>query len=730
MFTAISGMRNHQTMLDVISNNIANVNTVGYKAGRVMFRDLLSQTISGGSAASSFNNTGGVNPIQMGMGMSVASIDTIQTQGVMQATGNVTDLAMNGDGYFITQAGGQTLYTRAGNFNFDSAGQLVDAGGGVVQGWTAQRDPNSRAFVGFDPTGQVQYGSPNGLAPLTLDPSDPSKIGSIAIGAGMTIQPQETKNVTLVGNLDAGATAANLVNSAGLAGTTQLKVWDGGNPFGPPNDVPVMHTYTVGTATMDFPIVDSLGNAHSMSMTLMNLSGTQIPGAQGPDAAGNGAQVYGNNTWAWTVNLDPNDTSAHLLLDNSTFYDPSTYDPMNPITTTNSLVRISSSGLVSFNPNGSLNWVTYQDRNAEHFGTNVYDPLNPVPNDSTIPGGAQPFPLPGSWQNIADTDGWDGSTIGFEGAVVPSNNGAPATQWNNPDMGGIVLDLKKCSVGLVFQNVPDQALSTGVVAGPSGISAGQRVFTDGGAGLPPVAGITLTGESNPNIEDWYTQWFDIDWGTVSTITAADFDRSTSVVFNPAAPNFDTMTPGGDTNRDGIQAGDNIEGHDFAWDPYVQSDLNGGRDGMTQDATGSWQLIGGVMAYVPQSDARIDSQDGYQRGVLQSLQIDSRGVIVGGFTNGISQDLAQIAVANFQNPSGMIKQGATHFAPSVNSGNPVVGTAQTGGRGTIVSGVLEQSNVDLTSELTNMIVAQRGFEVNARVITTSDTILNTLINLGR
>ena len=135
LFTAISGMRNHQTMLDVISNNVANVNTVGYKAGRVVFRDLLSQTIMGASSANPLSNTGGVNAIQMGMGASVASIDTIQTQGSMQATGIVTDLALNGDGYFITQAGGQTLYTRAGNFNFDSAGQMVDASGGVVQGW-------------------------------------------------------------------------------------------------------------------------------------------------------------------------------------------------------------------------------------------------------------------------------------------------------------------------------------------------------------------------------------------------------------------------------------------------------------------------------------------------------------------------------------------------------------------------------------------------------------------
>jgi flagellar hook protein FlgE len=159
-------------------------------------------------------------------------------------------------------------------------------------------------------------------------------------------------------------------------------------------------------------------------------------------------------------------------------------------------------------------------------------------------------------------------------------------------------------------------------------------------------------------------------------------------------------------------------------------MNGLRDGLTQDVTGSWQLVNGVNAYVPNFGSPVITQDGYTQGVLQSLQIDSNGVIVGGFSNGKSQNLAQLAVASFENPAGLVKQGDTHFAPTVNSGNPVLGKAQEGGRGSIVSGVLEQSNVDLTNELTNMIVAQRGFEVNARMITTSDRILDTLVNMGR
>ena len=754
LFTAISGMRNHQTMLDVISNNVANVNTVGYKAGRVVFRDLLSQTIMGASSANPLSNTGGVNAIQMGMGASVASIDTIQTQGSMQATGIVTDLALNGDGYFITQAGGQTLYTRAGNFNFDSAGQMVDASGGVVQGWVAQQSTNTRAFVGIDANGRPVYSSPNPLTNLVVDSTNPANITSIRIDSNVAMQAQETKNITLQANLDAGATAANLVNSAGINGSvTQLQVYDGGIVASA--TPPALHTYTVGTTTINLPIVDSLGNTHNLAMTLTNLSGTIIPGSQPYDATAvppTPASVYQNNTWAWTINCDPADTSTRLALDNTTFFDPGSY---NPADQSSSLVRASSSGLVNFNPNGSLNWVAYGDRNAEHFGSNVTNGLlitQATNNDPTIPGGWQ-YGIGNTWTGSADGDIWNGSIIGFEGAAVPAGDEAadtsqPIGSINNPvpvpPLTGLwdspaPMDLKKCQVVLVYQNVPPSATGTVNPVGPTGTSAGQRVFSNTQA-LPGTLrqGLNIGGETTNLTEDWYTQWMDIDWGTVSTITAADFDRVNMAKMAPAVPPAgllpapDVLQTIGteDGVMDGAESGDKVEGHDFPWDPYVRSNLDGGRDGLTQDVAGTWQLYNGVMAYVPNFSSPVIGQDGYQRGVLQSLQIGSDGTIVGGYTNGNTLNLAQVAVASFSNPAGLVKQGDTHFVPSTNSGNVVVGRAQDGGRGTIVSGVLEQSNVDLTSELTNMIVAQRGFEVNARMVSTSDRILDTLVNMGR
>ncbi|WP_124070918.1 flagellar hook-basal body complex protein [Filibacter tadaridae] len=132
MYSGISGLKNFQTKLDVIGNNIANVNTYGFKKGRVIFKDLISQTVAGASGPGEAR--GGVNPKQVGLGSQIASIDTIHLGGSTQFTGNTLDLAISGDGFFQVKEGNETMYTRAGNFYMDSSGDLVDGDGRYVQG--------------------------------------------------------------------------------------------------------------------------------------------------------------------------------------------------------------------------------------------------------------------------------------------------------------------------------------------------------------------------------------------------------------------------------------------------------------------------------------------------------------------------------------------------------------------------------------------------------------------
>src|SRR3989442_7557766 len=122
MFAAVQALRNHQTFMDVVANNIANVNTTGFKSGRIDFEDVLNQTLRGAVAPSM--TRGGVNPIQVGLGVGIAAIDNFQTQGDLQSTGRVTDLAIQGDGYFQLSDGQQVIYSRDGSFDVGSDGKL------------------------------------------------------------------------------------------------------------------------------------------------------------------------------------------------------------------------------------------------------------------------------------------------------------------------------------------------------------------------------------------------------------------------------------------------------------------------------------------------------------------------------------------------------------------------------------------------------------------------------
>ncbi|NLI60789.1 MAG: flagellar hook-basal body complex protein, partial [Clostridiales bacterium] len=136
MFSGVSGLRTHQTKMDVIGNNIANVNTVGFKASRATFQEIYNQTLKAASAPTSAEGRGGINAQQVGLGVSVASIDVLHTQGGAQRTDKATDLALEGDGFFVLSDGVSNFYTRAGNFDVDPQGYLVSASGLKVQGWT------------------------------------------------------------------------------------------------------------------------------------------------------------------------------------------------------------------------------------------------------------------------------------------------------------------------------------------------------------------------------------------------------------------------------------------------------------------------------------------------------------------------------------------------------------------------------------------------------------------
>ena len=189
MFSAISGLRAHQTKLDVAGNNIANVNTVGFKGSQTVFEDTLSQVLRNGSAAS--DGVGGTNPAQVGLGVKVAGVTTNFGQGSTQNTGRATDFLISGDGFFVTESGNEKLYTRAGSFDYDGSGNLVTPDGARLQGWMATN-------------GTVNT---NGA------------IRDLTVPFGQVMQPERSTRGSVDGNLSSSAVAGTEVQ-------TQMQMYD------------------------------------------------------------------------------------------------------------------------------------------------------------------------------------------------------------------------------------------------------------------------------------------------------------------------------------------------------------------------------------------------------------------------------------------------------------------------------------------------------------------------
>jgi len=459
LYSGVSGMQNHQTRLDVIGNNVANVNTIGFKYGRVNFQDMISQQLSG--AAKPTTEVGGINPKEVGLGVMIASIDTIFRQGNLQSTGNSTDIAIQGNGFFVLKDGEQTFYSRAGAFGIDRDGTLVNPADGLrVQGWMA-RELNGESIINT-------AGNTEDLI-IPVGSKDPAKA---------------TENVNFACNLNKNTPEI-------LEGAT-------------PADI------AKGTWATEFKIYDSFGNTHNLAVSFTRVQGNP-------------------NQWQATVAVDP--------------------------------------------------------ENADFTQTRV---------------------------GLGTTDGTENTFL------------------VNFDNQGTLL------------SVTDSA---GNVTNPEGEIILQTSFS-----VP---------ESNPDeAGNPLRQTLNINLGTIgsqkNTITQSSSESSTKAFY----------------------------------------------------------------------------QDGYTMGYLDNFKIDQSGVITGVYSNGTNRPIGQIALASFTSQGGLEKAGNNTYVQSNNSGLPNIGTSGVAGKGKLLAGTLEMSNVDLTEQFTDMIVTQRGFQANSKSIQTADTLLDTVLSLKR
>lgn len=441
MFSGVSGLKSHQTRLDVIGNNIANVNTIGYKASRVTFQEVFSQTLKGSGAPDTTTGRGGTNPMQIGLGMGVSAVDTLFTRGSVQRTDNPTDISIEGEGLFVVKGGANDAYrfTRAGNFTVDKMGNFVASNGMNVYGWQYHTaDPNNPGARIFDTERTIE--------PINL-------YSDVYNGNKKIIAPRSTDQVALAGNLNMNDETA---------------------------DPDVILPLTV---------FDSYGNEYKIEVRF--------------------DKTATNHTWNYTV-----------------------ADTQTP----------------------------------ERF--------------TAVSGGQLTFD----------------ATAGNEGKAESASGGDPAP------------------------GTPPPALK-------------RMITLELGTGLSDIE-------------------FELD-----------FSRITQ--------------------------------------------------------------------YATDSSAKAYSVNGYNSGTLVTFNIGSDGVITGIYSNGQQQPLGLIALASFENPSGLQKVGDNMYMSTTNSGEFKKALKPgSEGLGTLNPGTLEMSNVDLSKEFTEMITTQRGFQANSRIITTSDEILNELVNIKR
>lgn len=658
LFAGVSGLQNHQTMMDVIGNNISNINTVAFKAGRVTFQESLNQTLKDATRPST--DTGGSNPQQVGLGMSIGSIDTLFTQGNLETTGNTTDLAIEGNAFFVLSNGQAEYYTRAGNFEVDGDGTLIASNGYVVQGKMA--DESGKVVSGAQAENIVLPFGQKSAARATTQIDYQCNLNSDTLALAQKWSADFSKQAELTSS---NAIASITVNS-GANDTIQLYTDDAGDTTNP-------ITITVPAGTYDASeLVSAINTA---------IEDTELRG----DLE---AEVYtsGGNEYIRLATTDTGGSDTYIKIEGGTLIGAAGID----WDTTDTYSGTSGDTLLNDLPSVAT---TLSDGDVIHItGTN---PDGTVVSAEYTVADATADTLDDLVASINDAFVGASAEIGADGNIILTDSTKGETQttitltFTDEDDSGSVM------------NVPGFTdTQTGCDAGTH--TASITVYdSKGGTHIVSLTFTNESTESSPNVWSWEAT---VDDGE----TVASAGNSGEVRFN----------------TDGSLAVFTVDdAQPLTFDPGTGADtvtitLNGGQAGS----------LAGITQLDSATTTVAKNQDGYGMGNLQTISIANDGEITGHFSNGISQTLAQIVLAEFNNPAGLLRVGDNMYQTSANSGIAVKGTVGSGVESTITSGALEMSNVDLAEEFTDMIIAQRGFQANSRVITTADTLLQEITQL--
>jgi flagellar hook protein FlgE len=569
LFTGLSGLNVNQTRLNVVGNNIANVNTVAFKASRALFKPQFYVTDSGGTPAD--GDFGGSNPSQRGLGAVVATIEKDFGAGSIEPTGKLTDMAIEGDGFFVVQ-GSDQKYTRDGSFNLNEANQLVTTDGAFVQGYGVDADEN------------VQLG----------------QLQDITIPIGTLTQAEATEQASFQGNLNANglvAAGASILNSGPMV------AWDG-----------VLATPPAGnTALVD------LRSPTDTATALFAPSTLALAGKRG-----------GRNL------------------------PPLTFD-ITPTSTVDELRAFFTQGMAL---------------------------------DSTVTPAA--------------------------GTALAAVAGDPVGSLRLQVTGNVGKENALALSGSAFSNslnTPGLAFSDDVASNASGESVSTSFVGYDSLGTPLNINVTAVLEAKA------------DTGNTWRFYATSGQDTDAATFDPTAASHPGSILGGGT---------------MTFDSEGKLITSTGTTlQVTRDNTGAGSPLNVTLDFSKmtslastESNLTATAVDGSPIGTLSTFTVGANGIITGSFDNGLTRTLGQLAMATFNNPMGLQDAGGNMYTTGANSGEAIISSPLQLGAGAVRAGALELSNVDLSKEFINLIIASTGFSASSRVISTSDQLMQELLNTSR
>lgn len=738
LYSSVSGLRTHQTKMDVIGNNIANVNTVGFKSSRTTFSTMMYQTTAYASGANAATGKGGVNAMQIGLGTTFASTAVdIDTGGASESTGKAFDLKLsdtNSTSFYIVNNGSENVFTRAGAFYVDGAGNLcMESTGYTVMGWQVDANGNIvkdtvtplRIMSPQNQTSQPEYTTDAKCTGILDDNnanvnSDKGYMMSLNFFDNLGYSYNAKFSVQKTGAKDDGEYTVNLTDIIDSNGKSIMA----GASIG------LSDLFGSGSQGSKVDVTDSYTLASGMANALKKL-------ATDPDTTVNGTTTSSTRTYKFPSELinEKLGTTLDFLPEGLTVeYTVTVNDQTgeNDLTGATSFRIVDGAGvdvtqtyIAQFDPttNGS-GWVTADGITHTITATDMIEQWNnrnlldkkTIPNNTTTPPSSEQayFLKPDQLQQLKDK---------FKGLNA---DGTPAT-------GGNVLDqnsLDNMQIRVKFK--PDGTVDTIEAYNPP---AGDTTWGD-------VATFLTGATKNETIVDYLNQGYlsvTAEEANTMGIFTTELPRDLEIQYKEADGSFKIVTPATDgfkmqfSTADGSlmyigQEGSTSQTLKLS---MYQTEENPFSD-IQIDFSTLQNLANGATNTAAVSPGGADSEGkGKRVGVMTGLQVDNSGKIYGSYSNGNTVLLGQIAVARFANASGLESIGDNCYRTTMNSGEfDGIGVEMDSDGSSIDSGTLEMSNVDLATEFTQMITTQRGYQANSRVISTSDSILEELVNLKR